>query len=171
MAKRIKPTKELMTIGSWDDADEIIKQIGQYQNKLELLAVDTDSKIVALKERLKADARPNQLAIKTRMDSLEMFADSRRTIDFCETRRSKKLIFGLCGWRKSSSIKDSKTTLAKIKLLLAGKKEELINVKESVSKDGLEKLTDEELKTIDARRITTDYFFVEPDSVTIAKTV
>jgi hypothetical protein len=77
--------------------------------------------------------------------------------------RSKKLSSGRLGWRKSTSIQISpKKTLELLREFPAHIRKLCIRIKESVNKDGLAALTDEQLKTLKARREVTEVFYVEP---------
>ena len=89
-------------------------------------------------------------------------------------QKSRKLNFGTLGWRKSTAIRTTKSTYQIIKnallnkLVIAGltraKLNACIRIKESVDKDALARLTDEQLADIKARRDIRDVFFVEPSS-------
>ena len=71
----------------------------------------------------------------------------------------------MLGWRFSTSVKPSKKTLELIKQVLSKTMQAAcVITKESVSKDALAKLTDEQLASVKARRIEKDVFFVEPSS-------
>jgi len=164
MAKRIKQSgKPLITIINWSTADEIVREIGDAQlaiNASEAKALDD---INEAKAELVAATKPLQEKIKLRVRSLEVFVTQNKT-DFGKAK-SKKLTFGLLGWRKSTSIKIStKKTLDMIKdVFSAAKAKVYIVTKESVDKNALAKLTDEVLASIDAQRKVKEDFFVEPD--------
>lgn len=171
MAKRIKAKTKLIPIDTWSQADDILKQVGHYQCQIAELERYAQEEIDTIKADVKAAVEPIQECIQLQLDSLQAFAEAHR-LDF-NGAKSRKLNFGVVGWRLSTSITiNAKKTLELIKTTFSRKKAgELLIVKESVSKEALAKLTDEDLASVAARRITKDAFFVEPDSVTIAKTV
>jgi hypothetical protein len=107
-------------------------------------------------------AKPFNEKIDLCTRSLEAFAIANKKA--FGKQRSRKLQFGTIGWRKSTSTKIKKTTLQLIKdVFSAAKAKTLIIVKESVDKQALAKLSDEDLAKVDAKRHVKDLFFVEPD--------
>lgn len=160
---RVKSDKiSTVAIGSFEDADSALQKLGELQlavNQAEHAAAD---EINEAKLKLTEKTKPLQDEIAGIVYSLELFANARKE-EFGKDR-SRKLQFGKIGWRKSTSIITKKNTLEIIKQLF-GKQKALsyIITKETVSKDALAKLTDEDLKVVNARRKITDAFFAEPD--------
>ncbi|KPL21780.1 MAG: hypothetical protein AMJ75_09345 [Phycisphaerae bacterium SM1_79] len=162
MAKRIKSEKPaLIPIRDWQQADEIIKEISDYQIAIEKIEAIAKQKIDNTKKVLAEAVKGHQDIIKKYQESLEAFATAHRN-DF-KSQKSRKLNFGVLGWRKSTAIKTAKNTLELIKLKLSKTCQRVcIRIKESVDKDALARLTDEQLAGIKARREEKDVFFVEP---------
>lgn len=162
--KRVKSVKSpLLPIPDWKHADLSVRRIGELQGQIAKLEVDTSNSINKLKEELAAKVKPLQGKITLHFDSLEAFATTHR--EYLKSQKSRKLNFGIIGWRFSSSIKPSKKTLELIKqVFLPALQKSCIIIKESVSRDALAKLTDEQLADIKARRDEKDVFFVEPNS-------
>ncbi|MCK9243640.1 MAG: host-nuclease inhibitor Gam family protein [Dehalococcoidales bacterium] len=161
--RRVKSDKIIcIEIGSFEQADNALQKLGELQlaiNQAEHTAAD---KINEAKLELAEATKPLQEEIKGIVYSLELFANARKS-DFGKDR-SRKLGFGKIGWRKSSFITLKKDTLELIKKLFSKQKaQSCIITKEAVSKDALAKLTDEDLKSVNARRKETDAFFAEPD--------
>jgi phage host-nuclease inhibitor protein Gam len=116
-----------------------------------------------IKAELAEKVKPLQEEIKLKVRSLEAFAALHKN-DFGK-KRSRKLNFGILGWRKSTSISIKKNTLELIKQVFTNAKQKMcIRVKESVDKEALAKLTEEQLASVGARRKEKDVFFVEPSS-------
>lgn len=161
MARIKSPNQALINIADWPQADQLVRELGEIQMNItaaEHKAADDINEI-----KLELEGKVNQLQDRQNyiIKSLEEFALS-RTKDFGEAR-SKKLDFGTLGWRMSTAIQIAGTTLEWIKVRLSSAKVKMcIRVKESVDKEALAKLTDEELASIKARRKTKDAFFVEP---------
>ena len=163
MAKRIKSDKQaLIPIADWEKADEYIRVIGDLQMQIEQACISAQDDINDRKLKLAEELKPLQEAVKLYQRSLEVFATTHQA-DFGK-KRSRKLNFGLLGWRKSTSISIKKNTLELIKAAFTKAKAKLyIRTKDAVDKDALAKLTDERLAAIGARRKEKDVFFVEPE--------
>lgn len=166
--KRIKSDKPaLLQVRDWAHADELVRQISDHQILIEKLEAAAKLRIDNTKSVLAKGVKGNQKAIKRYQESLEAFATTHRA-DF-RKQKSRKLNFGSLGWRKSTAIKITKKTLELIKQVFTyGKAAAYIRTKESVDKDALAKLTDEQLASVKARRDNKDVFFVEPDSTKAA---
>lgn len=166
-SRRIKQAGLLIPIKDWSEADAMIKRIGDVINQITELEVKANQAIDNVKAELAEKVKPLQESIELHTNSLEAFAVNNQD-DFAKAR-SKKLNFGLLGWRKSSSITIGKNTLDLIKTILKNKSVMFIRYKESIDKEALKRLTDEQLASVGARQVTKDMFFVEPDSVEAAK--
>ena len=136
MAKRIKKQDDIYTILNFDQ----------------------------VKADLKKQSAPVIEKIQKHVRSLEAFCADHR--DVFGKAQSRKLLFGVLGWRKSTAISIKKTTLEKIKAVLSSAKRYL-HIKETPNKEALAKLTDEQLASVDARRVTKEVFFAEPDMAKI----
>ena len=163
MARRIKSSgPALVSITSWEEADDLIRQIWLGQQSIQSREAGADNEIKKVKAALAADINTYQQAIKLYTRSLEAFAAAHKA-DFGGAR-SRRLNFGTLGWRKSTSVKVANATLELIKSVFRpSKARQFIHVKETVNREALAKLTDEELAGVKARREVKDAFFVEPD--------
>lgn len=163
MARRLKSDKPaIIQFEHWGDANEHVRRVGDLTMKITAAEHKAADDINEAKACLEIAVKPLQQEIDTYIRSLEAFAAAHKD-DFGK-ERSKKLNFGLLGWRKSTSVTIKKTTLEKIKEVFAKAKAAMcIITKETVSKEALAKLTDEELASVGARREVKDDFFVEPD--------
>ena len=150
MAKRIRSEKPaLITIKDWQQADEMVRNIADCQIAIEKLEAIAKVKIDRTKKILAEAVKGHQGTIKNCQASLEAFATAHRE-DF-KKQKSRRLNFGVIGWRKSTSIKITKKTLERIKQAFsAAMRKSCIRTKESVDKDALAKLTDEQLADIKA---------------------
>ena len=176
--KRIKSDKPaLIQVKDWAHADELVRLIAAHQDTIREKEIAAKVKVDNFKKTLAAGVEPYQKAIRKIHESLEAFATTRRT-DLKKKQRSWKLNFGVLGWRKSTSVRITKATFQIIKNALVNnlriadltraKLSSCIRIKESVDKDALAKLTDEQLTSVKARRDEKDVFFVEPDSTKAA---
>ena len=161
---RVRATNLLPpNIPDWGHADQVVGRIGKLQSRiarLEEAATDRHNKI---KEKLQADAKPLLAAIALHTNSLQRFADDRK-VDFGKGK-SKKLSLGIIGWRVSTSIHTKKVTLDLVKTILPPSvRKACVKVKETIDKNALAGLTDEQLAKIEAWRNRKDVFFAEPNS-------
>jgi len=101
MAKsRIKSDKQIETIADWQAADDFIKQIGDLQLEIKQHETTANDTINLAKSDLAKAVNPLLERITVLTDSLEAFA-ANRPDDFGKAQ-SRKLNFGLLGWRKST---------------------------------------------------------------------
>jgi len=162
-SKRVKSAKPaIIPIADWQAADDMIRKMGDNQLAVSRAEDLAKTRIDEAKARLADDVAPHKELIDVCVRSLEAFCSAHQT-DFGKFK-SRKLNFGVLGWRKSASIKIKKTTLELIKeFFTPSKRKACIRIKETVDKEALGKLTDAELAKIKARRQVRDDFFVEPD--------
>lgn len=164
MAKRIKRKDDTYTILNFHQADTHLKELATLQRELEALEANADRMINHVKDDLKKQSRPLSEKIQKHVRSLEAFCAEHR--DAFGKSQSKRMLFGVLGWRRSTRISVKKSTLQKIKAMLSPAKR-YIHVKETPNKDVLDKLTDEQLKQVDARRVRREAFYAEPDMTKI----
>ena len=159
---RIKSDKQaLINITGWHQADQLVRELGAIQVSITAAEHKAADDINKIKSELEGKVDQLQAHQKHIVKSLEAFALA-HTWDFGDAR-SRKLNFGILGWRVSKAIQIAGTTLERIKQFFnTSKQKACIRVKESVDKEALAKLTDGELATIKARRKSKDVFFVEP---------
>jgi phage host-nuclease inhibitor protein Gam len=157
---RLKKKATAIAIADWNQADTYLRRIGDATTEIAQLEADAKAAIDDAKADLAKNVNPLKEEIDVLVRSLEAFSAAHQE-DFGEAR-SRKLNFGILGWRKSTSISTKKSTLEKIKEVFRTKAAQFLRIKEEVDKDALAKLTDEQLKAIDARREPRDVFYVEP---------
>ena len=165
ISKRIRSTSKVSTFTNWADVDQGLCEIGNLQLKINAAESKAKDDIDEAKLELAVTVKPLQEEIKDLVATIEVFASQDIQKPDFHGAKSMKLGFGTLGWRASTSIKIStKKTLGKIReAFSAVKARSLINVKESVDKNALAKLKDEDLAKVNARRVNKDVFFVEPD--------
>lgn len=158
---RVKTDKALQPVADWDDADRMVREMGDLQTQVKQAEQSAKDDINETKADLAEKVKPLQEQIKGCVQTLEAFAVNRKA-DF-KGNKSRKLNFGVVGWRKSTSISIKKTTLELIKKVFSkAKAAHFIHTKETVDKEALAKLTDKDLTSVGARRKVKDDFFVEP---------
>lgn len=165
MAKRIKKKDDIYTIMNIQQADTHLGKLGELQDELQQLEIDADKDIADIKANLKKQSDKKTQQIQKHLRSLEAFCS--RHPELFEKQRSFKLIFGVIGFRKSTKITTKKTTIKKIKDVFGKLAERYLHTKESPDKEAMAKLSDDQLKSIDAKRVITDDFYAEPDLIKI----
>jgi len=160
MSKRVRTNTVLIPIKDWQEADDHIKRIGTVQDEIVKAEIEAGKKIDAIKAELAELKAAKENTIQLHADSLQAFAEQHK--DEFGKLRSRKLNFGVLGWRFSSEISVTKATVEKIKEFFKTKASLYLNIKETPDKTALAKLTDEQLASVDARRKDKDVFFVEP---------
>lgn len=162
MAKRIKKTDFLLLpIHNWQEADELIKRLGDLTNQIAAVEASAKEQIDKIKADLIEVVKPLEDSIILHTQSLEAYAAAHQD-DFGK-QKSRKLNFGTLGWRASSEIIIGKRTIENIKAVFATTYKKYLRIKETVNKVALKQLTDEQLADIEARREDKEVFFVEPD--------
>lgn len=167
--KRTRVKSDLLPpIADWAHADEALRRIGDLQAEIELLEAVARSDIEKTKAHLQSLITPLREDIDLWTRALQRFADAHQA-DFVRAR-SKKLAHGVIGWRASKAIKTARDTLDRIKQSFGPSLQKLcIRTTESVNKQHLATLTDEQLTMISARREDRDVFYAEPFSAEAAE--
>lgn len=161
-SKRVRSEMLLYPIANWNEADEHLKRIGDLRLQIaseERIAKDAidEAKLI-----LQETTEPLTAEIKRHVESLEAFA-ANHIDDFGKTR-SRKLAFGVVGWRASRSMKVCKDIVDRIKGVFGKKADAYLRIKEDADKEALAKLTDEQLVAVGCRWENKDVFYAEPDS-------
>jgi len=168
MPKRVKSDRKLVTIDGWKTVDYIVSRIGDLQGDIEAAQAKAQAQIGKIKADLAETVKPAQDGIKNYTESIEAWAVAHR--GELGKKQSRRLNHGTVGWRKSSKvdIRSNAKTLALIGEVFGDYAEEYIHVKELPDKEALKRLTDEQLKSVGARRRHKEVFFVEPDNIEAA---
>lgn len=159
---RVRSDRQLTKI-NWAGADYVVQRIGALQRDIENAEATAQKKIDAIKADLAEAVAPAQGAIKDYTESLEAWA-MLHLADF-EGKQSRQLNHGQLGWRRSTLITIDKDAIDLIKIAFGKKAKEYLHIKETPDKEALARLTDDELKSVGARRKHKDVFFVEPEKV------
>jgi len=165
-ARRLK-TDGTIPITGWGQADDLVREIGKLQRRIEDAQNYATAEIEKIKAGLAKEVKTSQEQIKKILASLEVFAGQHKA-EF-GGQKTWKLNFGTLGWRKSTITIVGKKTLEFIKQFLSSNlQKELIRTREFINKEAVGKLTEEQLAEIEARREEKDIFFVEPNKVEAA---
>lgn len=145
-------------ITSYEQADAVLRQLGDLEREIELSNSATEEGIAKLRDSHKAYCEP-RLATKSTLErQLKEFAESRRA-DFADTR-TRELVHGSLGFRRSSAvvIKKIGDTLAALKALQLT---HCIRTKEEPDKEAMRELSTETLTNVGAALVVKDAFGYE----------
>lgn len=159
---RIKINKET-TIKDWNSADGVLARIGDFQRRITIIEAAANEQVDFIKADMAAEIEPLKNEIKIATEDLELFATLHGS-DFGKAK-SRKLNFGVIGWRQSTKITAGKRAVELIKAVFGNQAKKYLKMKETVSKDDLKALGDGDLKKIDCRRTSEEVFYVEPEVV------
>lgn len=160
-SNRVRSETLLISIPDWQEADQILKRIGDLQTGIACIEANAKNAIDDIKTELQAATGKPLADIKLHIESLQAFC-ANHPGDF-DKARSRKLQFGTVGWRLSKSIQIAKNTMQRLVELFGKKADDFLLVKKEVSKDAIADLEDETLREIGAKRISKDVFYAEPD--------
>jgi phage host-nuclease inhibitor protein Gam len=152
----------LYPISNWNEADEHLKRIGDLRLQIGEHELEAKLDIDDAKSELQKSTEPLAAEIKRHVESLEAFAANH--IDDFGKARSRKLAFGIVGWRASRSLKVCKDVIDRVKSVFGKKADAYLRIKEEADKESLGKLTDEQLIAVGCRWESKDVFYAEPDS-------
>ncbi|WP_320174923.1 host-nuclease inhibitor Gam family protein [Maridesulfovibrio sp.] len=157
---RKKP--EIMVIEDLPAVDKAMSEIAELERGIGKLEADMNETIDAAKAVCKLKVEPKKARIKVLEAALGTYASLNKD-ELFPKNKSKKMTFGIIGFRKSTKLLTiGKTTMAEVlELLKAHKLTKGIKLTESVDKEAMKGWTDEKLKTVRMRRKEEDAFFYE----------
>jgi len=165
MAKRVKPTLNIPTVSSLEEADAILARIAARKRELSLLELGLKEDVDTLKLKCAESSEPIKQDIEGLEQALVRFGESKKTELFTR-RRSISLNFGILGFRASSSVKlMKKTTWEQVLGFLRETGDAFLSacvrVKYEVDKEALRQLPQEKLAEAGCRLEQADAFYYE----------
>lgn len=155
-SKSIEPS-----IGSWEEADQLLKDTAEYEIVLNEIEAEMNIQINEIKEKAAKMAAPILKNIKNHYIRLQQFTEENRQ-DL--SGKSKQLNFGKVGFRKVTAVSIPKN---KSELLIKNLKKfnmtDCIITKESINKEILIRYPDKDIAKIGASLKTSDKFYLETD--------
>ncbi|WP_187426508.1 host-nuclease inhibitor Gam family protein [Treponema phagedenis] len=134
-----------------------LKTIGLLEHELDLIDAKSNKEISAIKEKAAKDGEGKRKQIAELAAKIGAFAEYNRDELFID-KKTIELTFGTFGFRKSTSIIKTKTTvglLEKLGLTI------IFDLKKEADKEKMAELDDETLAQVDAVRKVKDTFFCE----------
>lgn len=159
---RVKPQIEVYTISNQEEADEALRELCELNRELDLINLDAQEKIDAIKTTAQNQSLPINQRVEVLGMALNTYATANKKELFAKTK-TNTLCFGSFGFRLSSKLK----TLSKVKWenVLQNLKDknltDFIRIKEEVDKDKLKSQTNEFLKDVGCQVVQDDTFFYE----------
>lgn len=146
------------TLKNWEQVDEALKTIAEAGNELEMLHSAMNLQVDALKKQFDEAARPYHEKIKQNELLVKEFASaSRMGMD----GKSKKLTFGIVGFRMSTKLGLPKDVAKVIANLRKYGMEKCITTKESVNKDILKTYEEKDILKVGGKLQKEDTFYYE----------
>jgi phage host-nuclease inhibitor protein Gam len=143
-------------LATYDDVDVALRKIASIDRDLAMIEAAENAGIDAIKQGSRERAEPI-VAVRAALEAqIKQFCIEHKA-DF-EKVRSRELVFGTVGFRRSSKLKLAKDTLQRLRDLGL---RNFIRTKETVKKDELKKATDEVLAQVGARRTGKDEPYYE----------
>lgn len=161
---RMKPKQQLPTLSSWDEVDLALKSIGALQREVTAIENAMNEEIDAAKLKAKEASDPPLAKVAAISRQVQDFAEAHR--DDLVNKKTKPLIFGVIGWRKSTKVKlpKDKTRLADIIDLLhrVGWHDCVTQADPTINKEALRLHDFAEVKKLGIDVSTEDVFWLEP---------
>jgi phage host-nuclease inhibitor protein Gam len=164
-------------IGGWAELDDQLRY--RKEKKLELAKIEARAgmRIDEIKQQLKESAKSLQDEIKTTEKMIEDFCNFNR--DQLDGQKSRRLNFGLIGWRKSPGkvVTLTKWTFGRVvEKMIDLKMNDYLRIKNpELDKDAVREafksnvLTENDLKKIGLKVEEPEEFFIEQDEVAAAE--
>lgn len=162
---RMKPQVE--RIGSLEEADRTLMEIGLLEWELERLDAEAHQAIAEIRAAAALAGQPIRKKVAEMSARLGAYAEYNKA-DLFKDRKTLQVVFGVFGYRKSTSISTKKTT---VELLKKKRMARYVRLKEEPDKEAMAELDDETLAQVDAVRKVKDEFFCEPDREKVNQTL
>jgi len=161
---RKKVKVESIPVHNLREANDALSLIAQHQRFIDEKTNEMNERIDAIKEETATAVQTRQEEIARREAGLQAFAEANKK-DLFGQARSKDLIYGVIGFRKSTVLKTlSKVTWKQVlETLLRRKDRTGVRVKHEVDKDELHKWDDRQLGKIGVYKKHEDTFYYEID--------
>lgn len=164
-SQRIAKPVSLVPIASREEADQLLRRIGELQLQVQTYEAEAEKEITEIQSQLQDHTTPLHESIEQYRKSLEAYATANRGKLFGK-KKSLQLQFGRIGWKKGNptlEVDDEDGLVDLIRRRLKGLAKQLIRIKESADKTALKKLSTEQLARIGCRLEATERFYAETE--------
>ena len=188
MGERYHNATSSIVLGSIEDVDNALKEIGTLELAVKAIDAAAEKKVQKIKEDAKAKGEESRMKIQELAAKIEAFADL-HSKELFRDGKTKVLPFGSFGYRQSTKTSTKRDTLEKLKNLctylhaqrLESKNQDerdalekrldgltaCIDVVEKLNKTNLRNIEAGDQKTIGVKVIVEDSFFCESKSVKV----
>lgn len=164
MAKRTKPKTLIAPIGTMEDVSEALAEIAELERAIETVNNKLNEDIDTLKKAAETDIEAYEKRKESLGAGLYNFAELNKAEIFKKSK-SREFVFGVIGYRKSTSLGLLKKISSTWKEVLGRLKEykfnEAIRTKEEVDKEIMSQWPKERLALVGIERIEKDDFYYE----------
>lgn len=160
---RIKP--QVGKLETLDDVNFALRDIGLKEKELEAIDAKAAKDIAEIKTKAAKDGEDLRKEIAETSGKIQAFAEYNKA-ELFKDKKSVDLSFGKIGFRQSTKISIKKTTLELLKKLGFIT---CVRINEECDKDAMGKLSDEDLKSVDAARKVSNVFFCEANMEEVNK--
>ncbi|MCX7731605.1 MAG: host-nuclease inhibitor Gam family protein [candidate division WOR-3 bacterium] len=166
MPKRIKPNK-VYPVSSLEECDQALARIAYLQRTLQKADAELNDKIDRLKAETALQTAQFRQELEQLINGVEAFGETHKAELFSK-EKTRELPHGFIGFRSSTYISITQKTLSLLKKLGFSF---CIRIKESVDKEKLAKLSDDQLAQVSAKRVTQDHFWFEVKDEEVARKI
>lgn len=157
MAKRKKPDM-VVPVPDVHAADKVMGEVASIEREMGAIEAQLNKDIDAAKSRARELAQPLQARLEKMEAGLQAFGENNKAKYFGGKKRSLELTHGFLGFRISTRLSTKKGTLD---LLKQAGWASCVRVKETIDKEVLAGLADQELAEVKAKRVVEDKFWYE----------
>jgi len=155
---REKIKRELIPIENLEGVDGALLEIAKLQIGIDEINLDAERQIQAIREKAQAKAREMTERLQILGESIFAYTELNKTKILDEGKKTIELQFGYIGYRKSTRVSISKSTLELLKQMGFN---EAIRIKEEVNKEVMMDWDDGKLSAVKAKKISEDTFWYE----------
>ena len=145
-------------IVSWEDVDELLRKLGEVESALGAVASQRDIEMNAIREKYAEEISALEADQSEIQDTVRAYCETQKQ-SFLANRK-RRLVYGTLSYRTvaSISVEDADITIQALKMSgWLGS----VNVKESVDKAALARMSDDDLARIGAVRVVKDVLKIE----------
>jgi len=155
---REKIKREFIPVQNIDDIDNLLLEIAKKQLDIDRINANVEEEIIKLKEKAKQESEGILEEINRMAESIFAYVELNKSKIFTEDKKTIELQWGMFGYRKSTKISISKSTLELLKQLGFT---EAIRIKEEVNKEEMRDWDEAKLAAVKAKKVVEDTFWYE----------
>lgn len=143
---------------SWDEVDNALHIVADAENELAKIEAEMNQTICTAKEQADAAAAPHKEEIKKQEELIREYVTEHKSE---LSGKSRKMTFGVVGFRLSTKLKLPKALDGVIAALKRNCMQDCITIKETVNKDILKTYNEKEILSVGGTLVKEDTFYYE----------